>query len=68
MINKMVQNKQVQKAANKLEKVADVIPTADVLKFFHTLTDAYRENQGAKIELAKLEAQKELALTEIKNK
>lgn len=68
MIKKYLQNKQLQKAVTKLDKVSDVIPAPDVLKFFSTLTEAYKEGQATKLELAKLEAQKEIALTEIKHK
>jgi hypothetical protein len=44
------------------------MPAPDVLKFFSVLTEAYKENQTTQLELAKLQAQKEIALLEIKNK
>lgn len=58
----------VQKAAKDLEKVSALIPAPEVLKFFIILTEAYKESQTTKLDLAKLEAQKEIALLEIKNK
>ena len=68
MLKKWLGNKQIQKAATKLAEVSDVIPAPDVLKFFTVLTEAYRENQSVQLEMAKLEAQKEVALLEIKSK
>jgi len=68
MLKKFLKNKQLQKASTKLGEVADIIPAPDVLKFFNVLTEAYKENQITSFELAKLEAQKEVALLEIKNK
>jgi hypothetical protein len=68
MLQKYMKNKQVKTAAKKLGEVSDLIPAPDVLKFFNVLTEAYKEGQATKLELAKLEAQKEIAMLEIKNK
>ncbi|OBR62844.1 hypothetical protein A7K91_15765 [Paenibacillus oryzae] len=59
---------QLQKSAQKLGEAAKIIPAPNVLEFFKVLADAYKENQHAQLELAKLEAQKEIVLSEIKNK
>jgi len=68
MIQKYLKNKQVKTAAKKLGEVSDIIPAPDVLRFFNVLTEAYTEGQATKLELAKLEAQKEIAMLEIKSK
>lgn len=49
----------------KLGEVKDIIPATDVLRFFGKLTDAYSEYQITTRELAKIQAQKEILLTEI---
>jgi hypothetical protein len=68
MIKKYLKDKQLQKVSTKLEGISNIIPAPDVLRFFNVLTEAYKENQITRLELAKLEAQKEVALLEIKNK
>jgi hypothetical protein len=68
IIEKITKNKQLKTAVKKLEVASNVIPAPDVLRFFNVLTEAYKEGQVTKLELAKLEAQKEVALLEIKNK
>ncbi|HEY4390382.1 MAG TPA: hypothetical protein VGN02_03450, partial [Paenibacillus sp.] len=67
MITKYLKNKQIKKAATTLEGISDIIPAPDVLRFFNVLSEAYNENQTTRLEIAKLEAQKEVALLEIKN-
>lgn len=52
----------------KLENVATIIPTEDVLQFFKLLTEAYKEYQITERDIAKIEAQKEILLTEINRK
>jgi hypothetical protein len=45
-----------------------VIPSTDVLNFFNKLTDAYKETKVTERELAKIQAQKEILLTEMENR
>ena len=52
----------------KLENVAAIIPAADVLQFFKLLTESYKEYQITEREISKIEAQKEILLTEINRK
>ncbi|MET1180555.1 hypothetical protein ABG775_21700 [Peribacillus simplex] len=61
-------SKQVGQALKKLELVSDIIPTTDVLNFFNKLTDAYTEAKVTKREIAKIQAQKEVLLTEIEKR
>ncbi|MED3835919.1 hypothetical protein [Peribacillus frigoritolerans] len=61
-------SKQVGQALKKLEQVSDIIPTTDVLNFFNKLTDAYTEAKVTKREIAKIQAQKEVLLTEIEKR
>ncbi|MCL6444441.1 MAG: hypothetical protein K6T83_13480 [Alicyclobacillus sp.] len=56
------------KALAKLDKVADIMPKADVLDFFSRLTDAYREHQVTKRDIARIEAQKDIVLTAIQKR
>ena len=57
-----------KKALEKIDKVADVMPKAEVLEFFCKLTEAYKEHQITKREIARIEAQKEIILTQIQKK
>jgi len=63
-----MKDKQIQQAVVKLGETAKIIPTPDVLHLFNLLGEAYKEKQFTSLELAKLEAQKEVALFEIKSK
>ncbi|EJQ45235.1 hypothetical protein IEI_04372 [Bacillus wiedmannii] len=53
---------------SKLEEVSRIIPSADVLRFFDQLTQAYTENQITQRDIARIEAQREVLLTEINRK
>lgn len=53
---------------SKLEEVSKIIPSADVLRFFDQLTQAYTENQITQRDIARIEAQREVLLTEINRK
>ena len=53
---------------NKLEEVSKIIPSADVIRFFDQLTQAYTENQITQRDIARIEAQREVLLTEINRK
>jgi hypothetical protein len=55
-------------ALAKLNEVANVIPKADVLNFFTKLTEAYQEHQVTKRELAKIEAQRDIVMSQIEKK
>ncbi|PWK16495.1 hypothetical protein [Tumebacillus permanentifrigoris] len=56
------------KGLSKLQTVQHIMPTPDVLDFFGKLSDAYRESLITTREMAAIEAQKEILLTEIENK
>ena len=56
------------KALQKIDKVSYIIPKADVLDFFSKLTDAYKEHQVTKKEIARIEAEKEIILSQIQKK
>lgn len=45
--------------------MSNFIPAPDILKFFSVLTEAYKESQTTKLELANLESQKEIVLKQI---
>jgi len=68
LLDHVSKKRQLKTAKKKLDQVSDVIPKAEVLEFFRVLTDAYREGMATKAELAKIEAQKELAIHEINRK
>jgi hypothetical protein len=53
------------KIFNKFDVASKVIPSADVFQFFTQLTEAYKENQITQRDLAKIQATKEVLLTEI---
>jgi hypothetical protein len=53
---------------NKLKEVSDIIPSKDVIKFIKILGEAYKENQITEREIARLQMQREVLLTEIRQK
>ncbi|MFT8323270.1 MAG: hypothetical protein ABF649_20600 [Bacillus sp. (in: firmicutes)] len=59
---------QPNQAIKKLSGVSDVIPAADVLNFCGKLTEAYKEAKVTEREIEKINAQKEVLLTEIEKK
>jgi hypothetical protein len=61
-------SKSTDQALKKLDQVSDVIPSTDILNFFNKLTDAYREAKATERELAKIQAQKEVLLTEMEKR
>jgi len=68
MFKKIMKDKQMQQAIVKLGETTKIIPTPDVLQFFNLLSEAYKENQITSLESDKLQAQKEVALLQIKSK
>ena len=65
---KMKSSKNSGQALKRLEQVSDIVPSADVLNFFNKLTDAYKEAKVTEREIAKVQAQKEVLLSEIEKK
>lgn len=61
-------SKQAGQALKKIEQVSDIVPSTDVLNFFNKLTDAYKEAKITEREIAKIQAQKEILLTEIEKR
>lgn len=57
-----------KRALEQVDKVANIMPKAEVLDFFSKLTDAYKEHQITKREIAHIEAQKEIILTQMQKK
>jgi hypothetical protein len=53
------------RALAKLESVSKIMPAADALSFFNSLMEAYREEQNLRRDLAKIEAMRDVVLTEI---
>src|SRR5437016_1744730 len=49
----------------KLDGISKVMPAADVLSLFTSLMEAYREEQYLRRDLAKIEAMRDVVLTEI---
>ncbi|HWO76131.1 MAG TPA: hypothetical protein VNM69_09605 [Bacillus sp. (in: firmicutes)] len=68
MLDKLFSKKDSGKVLEKLNEVSEILPAADVLDFFEKLTDAYKESKMNERELAKIEAQKSILLTEIEKK
>ena len=52
-------------ALSALGGISKIMPAADALSFFNSLTEAYREEQSLRRDLAKIEAMKDVVLTEI---
>lgn len=61
-------SKQAGLALKKLEQVSDIVPSTDVLNFFNKITDSYKEAKVTEREIAKIQAQKEILLTEIEKR
>ncbi|MGG3158428.1 hypothetical protein ABEP50_22525 [Priestia megaterium] len=53
---------------NKIKETASILPSTDVIKFIKVLGEAYTENQITEREIAKIHAQREVLLTEIRRK
>jgi hypothetical protein len=53
---------------DKLKEVSNIIPSQDVIKFMKILGEAYKEQQITEREIAKLQMQREVLLTEIRRK
>lgn len=68
MLKRIPKKTQVINMGKNLKGVAELMPKQDILQFFNVLTQAYRESQLSKVELSKIEAQRDIALLEIKNK
>lgn len=65
----MKNNKLIQLSENVANsKVLDKVPAPDILAFFNNIIEAYREEQITKREIAKIDATKEVLLTEIKDR
>lgn len=55
-------------ALKKINDVVDIIPAPEVMDFFTKLTNAYKEAKTTEREIAVIEAQKEVLLTNIEKK
>jgi hypothetical protein len=53
------------RALAKLDGISKIMPAADALAFFNSLMEAYREEQNLRRDLARIEAMKDVVLTEI---
>src|SRR5690349_10514294 len=53
------------RALVKLDGISKIMPAADALSFFNSLMDAYREEQNLRRDVAKIEAMRDVVLTEI---
>lgn len=49
----------------RINKVAEVIPNLDAFAFFNNLTEAFRETQEVRRDIAKIEAMRDTIVTEI---
>jgi biopolymer transport protein ExbB/TolQ len=49
----------------KLDGISKIMPAADALAFLNSLIEAYREDQTVRRDLAKIEAMRDVVLTEI---
>ncbi|MFZ3171821.1 MAG: hypothetical protein WA118_07570 [Carboxydocellales bacterium] len=68
LIQKTKSTQKAGQALKKPENVSDIIPSTDVLNFFNKLTDAYKEAKVTEREIARIQAQKEVLLTEIEER
>ena len=65
----MKNNKLIQLSENVANsKVINELPEPDVLAFFKNIIEAFKEEQITKREIAKIDATKEVLLTEIKSR
>ncbi|MFC7371108.1 hypothetical protein ACFQPF_05415 [Fictibacillus iocasae] len=55
-------------AISKLNKVSAIIPAADVLSFVEKLAEAYKEHKMTERELARIEATRDILMTEMAKK
>ncbi|MBE5103314.1 hypothetical protein [Priestia aryabhattai] len=53
---------------DKIKETASILPSTDVIKFIKVLGEAYTENQITEREIAKIHAQREVLLSEIRRK
>ncbi|WP_176544940.1 hypothetical protein [Priestia megaterium] len=53
---------------DRIKETTSILPSKDVIKFIKVLGEAYTENQITERELAKIQAQREVLLTEIRRK
>lgn len=54
--------------AERMKLVQDIIPAADAMRFFNQLLEVRREQAATARDIAKIDAAREIALTEIRNK
>jgi hypothetical protein len=52
----------------KLDGISKILPAADALSFFNSLMEAYREEQNIRRDIAKIEAIRDVVLSEITNR
>lgn len=63
-----MKNLSSKRVLSKLNDVTGILPQVDVLNFFSKLTDAYQEHQVTQRDIAEIEAQKDVLLTQIERK
>lgn len=66
--NEIVPVKTNNVAVQKLNKVANVLPTADVLSFVDNLQNAYTTYRQTEVQIRTIEAQRDVLITEIQNR
>jgi hypothetical protein len=55
-------------ALRRLKIAKDILPAADILRFFNVLAEAHKENKATEQVIEKITAAKEVALTQITEK
>jgi hypothetical protein len=68
MMKDIVKSASALKNVEVLDKVSDIMPKADVLDFMGKLSDAYRENAITVREIARINAARDVLMTEITQK
>lgn len=53
---------------SRLRQAAEIVPEADVFAVLRSLTEAYKEHQATEREIARIDANKEVALDHIRKK
>lgn len=66
--NQLVHEKEGNTAIKKLNEVSDIIPKADALDFFNKMQYAYVTYRETEVQLKTIEAQRDVLITEIKER
>lgn len=66
--NQLVQIKEGNTAIKKLNEVSDIIPKADALDFLNKMQYAYVTYRETEVQLKTIEAQRDVLITEIKER